>query len=249
MEASTYDPNTVAGDAFDMDNMVEGSTTKILTDTERTTIGNQSGTNSGDQTSIVGITGTKAQFSTAVTDGSVLYVGDVTSNVTTNLATSQTGTTVDVESSDGTNATLPQAISGGSAGVMSGADKAVLDSAIQEAGISGTVRSYTKQQNFGTTTLSDGANISWDLADNQVSKVTLAGNRTLDNPTNMVDGGTYILRVIQDATGTRTLAYGSAYKFPNGDDPVLSTTAADVDFITFISDGTSMFGVFSGGFS
>lgn len=40
------------------------------------------GTNSGDQTSIVGITGTKAQFSTAVSDGDILYVGDVTSNAT-----------------------------------------------------------------------------------------------------------------------------------------------------------------------
>lgn len=40
--------------------------------------GASSGTNTGDQTSIVGITGTKAQFNTAVTDGDVLYVGDVT---------------------------------------------------------------------------------------------------------------------------------------------------------------------------
>jgi hypothetical protein len=36
------------------------------------------GTNSGDQTSIVGITGTKAQFDTAVSDGNILYVGDIT---------------------------------------------------------------------------------------------------------------------------------------------------------------------------
>lgn len=39
---------------------------------------NLSGTNTGDQTSIVGITGTKAQFDTACTDGNFLYVGDVT---------------------------------------------------------------------------------------------------------------------------------------------------------------------------
>ena len=38
MLASTYDPNTVAGDAFAMDNMVEGTTTKILTDIERAAI-------------------------------------------------------------------------------------------------------------------------------------------------------------------------------------------------------------------
>ena len=34
------------------------------------------GTNSGDQTSIVGITGTKVQFNTAATDGDFLFVGD-----------------------------------------------------------------------------------------------------------------------------------------------------------------------------
>ena len=39
------------------------------------------GTNSGDQTSIVGITGTKSQFDTAVTDGNFLYVGDVTESI------------------------------------------------------------------------------------------------------------------------------------------------------------------------
>ena len=110
------------------------------------------------------------------------------------------------------------------------------------------VHSYTKQQNFGTATLTDGANISWDLDSEQVAKVTLAGNRTLDNPTNMVDGGTYILRVTQDATGTRTLSYGSAYDFGAEGAPVLTTTAAKTDILTFVSDGTSMFGVAAKGF-
>ena len=36
MLAATYDPTAVGGDAFDMDNMVEGATTKIFTNTERT---------------------------------------------------------------------------------------------------------------------------------------------------------------------------------------------------------------------
>lgn len=35
MTAAVYDPNSVEGDAFDMDNMVEGSTNKILTADER----------------------------------------------------------------------------------------------------------------------------------------------------------------------------------------------------------------------
>lgn len=40
MESGTYDPGLIASDVFDMDNMVEGATTKILTDTERTDIAN-----------------------------------------------------------------------------------------------------------------------------------------------------------------------------------------------------------------
>lgn len=35
--------------------------------------GTATGTNTGDQTSIVGITGTMAQFNTAVTDGNILF--------------------------------------------------------------------------------------------------------------------------------------------------------------------------------
>jgi len=56
MEASTYDPGTVAGDAFDMDNMVEG-TAKILTLTERNAISANSAK--------VGITPTQASDITA----------------------------------------------------------------------------------------------------------------------------------------------------------------------------------------
>ncbi|MFQ5954020.1 MAG: hypothetical protein ACE5JZ_03040 [Kiloniellales bacterium] len=102
---------------------------------------------------------------------------------------------------------------------------------------------YTKAQNFNATTLTDAANIAWEAEANQVASVTLAGNRTLDNPTNMKDGATYVLIVKQDATGSRTLSYGSAYKWPGGTAPTLSTGANDVDILVFVSDGTNMYGV------
>lgn len=109
---------------------------------------------------------------------------------------------------------------------------------------------YTGQQNFAEATLSDGANISWNLNTQQTATVTLAGNRTLDNPTNLVAGGTYLIRVVQDGTGSRTLAYGTAYKFPGGTDPVLTTgSGGAVDLLTFYCDGTNMLGVFTGDFS
>lgn len=48
----------------------KGVDDNFVTDAEKIVIGNTSNTNSGDQTSIVGITGTTAQFNTALTDGS-----------------------------------------------------------------------------------------------------------------------------------------------------------------------------------
>lgn len=108
---------------------------------------------------------------------------------------------------------------------------------------------YTKQQNFNATVLSDGANISWDLDDNQVASVTLGGDRTLDNPTNMKDGATYILIVKQDGSAPRTLAYGGAYLWEGGIAPVLSTGNNEIDILTFISDGTNMYGVIAQNFS
>ena len=43
MIAATYDPTNVASDVFDMDNMQEGTTNKILTSGERTVIENSKG--------------------------------------------------------------------------------------------------------------------------------------------------------------------------------------------------------------
>lgn len=49
---------------------------KDISDAALVVLGNTSNVNSGDQTTIAGITGTKAQFDTAVTDGNFMYVGD-----------------------------------------------------------------------------------------------------------------------------------------------------------------------------
>ena len=110
--------------------------------------------------------------------------------------------------------------------------------------LTATAREYTKTQNFDMTTLSDGANISWDLSQNQVATVTLAGNRTLDAPSNQVAGATYLLIVKQDGPGSRPRnPPAAAYKSPGGTEPTLSTGANAVDILTFVSDGSSMFGV------
>ena len=100
---------------------------------------------------------------------------------------------------------------------------------------------YTATQNFNATTLSDGATINWDASANQATTVTLAGNRTMAAPTNL-KVGTYILRVYQDATGSRTITWNSVFKWTAATAPVLSTTANALDIITLFSDGTNLYG-------
>ena len=109
----------------------------------------------------------------------------------------------------------------------------------------GTAQEYTRTHNFNATALTDATNISWDLAQNQVCSVTLAGSRTLSNPTNKVDGAVYILVVKQNGTGGYTLSYSSDYKFPGGTAPVVTSGANKVSVLTFVSDGTYLYGVSS----
>lgn len=97
-------------------------------------------------------------------------------------------------------------------------------------------------------TLADQATVAWDVSAGASAQLTLGGNRTLANPTNLQAGASYILFVRQDATGGRTLAYGSAFRWPSGAVPILSTAANAVDILTFISDGTLLYGVAQRGF-
>ena len=84
------------------------------------------------------------------------------------------------------------------------------------------------------TVLTDVASIATDLALSNNFSVTLAGNRTLANPTNIVAGQSGSIFVTQDGTGSRTLAYGTNFKFVAGTAPTLSTAAASVDRIDYV---------------
>ena len=66
----------------------------FMSGADKTKLDAISGTNTGDQTSIAGITGTKAQFDAAVTDGNFLYVGDAPTAHTHLLAAGATDVTI-----------------------------------------------------------------------------------------------------------------------------------------------------------
>jgi hypothetical protein len=106
------------------------------------------------------------------------------------------------------------------------------------AGVSlSAANTWTKAQTVDMIDLTDGASIAVDASLSNNFRVILAGNRTLANPTNLVDGWTVNVKVKQDATGSRTLAYGSKWKFPGGA-PTLTTTASATDLISGVYDST-----------
>lgn len=97
-----------------------------------------------------------------------------------------------------------------------------------------TANTWTKGQRGETTALSDGATITPDMADSNFFSVTLGGNRTLANPTNLTVGQSGSIFITQDGTGSRTLAYGSFWDFAGGSAPTLSTAINTVDRLDYL---------------
>jgi hypothetical protein len=111
-------------------------------------------------------------------------------------------------------------------------------------------QSFTAGQRGEITALTDGSTITPDLADSNNYSVTLGGNRTLANPSNIVAGQSGSFFISQDATGSRTLAYGSYYDFAGGTAPTLSTAASAVDRIDYVvRTTTSIHCVFTANYS
>lgn len=74
---------------------------------------------------------------------------------------------------------------------------------------------------------------AWDMSAGFDFVLTLNGNRTLANPTNTKVGQKGRLIIQQDATGSRTLTWGSNFKFANGTAPTLSTAASATDVLYY----------------
>lgn len=90
--------------------------------------------------------------------------------------------------------------------------------------------------------LTDAATVAVDLATGINFSVTLGGNRTLGNPSNTKVGQTGIIQIMQDGTGSRTLAYSSNWEFVAGTAPTLSTAASTKDILVYkVLSSTSIY--------
>ena len=91
-------------------------------------------------------------------------------------------------------------------------------------------QSYTPLETISSVT-------SWtpDWDSGNVQTMELTGATTINNPSNIEVGATYIIILKQDAEGTHTVSWGSQYKFPAGTTPTITTTANKADVITLVA--------------
>lgn len=121
-------------------------------------------------------------------------------------------------------------------GLAIGTDVQAYDAATAKTNVN---QSFSVAQRGAITALTDGATITPNMNNANNFSVTLGGNRTLANPTNLTAGQSGVIVITQDGTGSRTLAYGSYFKFPGGTAPTLTTTASAVDVLAYYVESST----------
>jgi len=105
--------------------------------------------------------------------------------------------------------------------------------------VTNAVQSFSVAQRGTVSALTDGSTITPDFAAANNYSLTIGGNRTLANPTNLTAGQSGAIVITQDGTGSRTLAYGSYFKFSGGTAPTLTTTASAVDVLVYYVESST----------
>lgn len=123
-------------------------------------------------------------------------------------------------------------------------------SKVLTANASGIV-TFNKAITEQSVALTSGAAVTLDISLGSVFTITLAHNITSftwSNPATSGDVSAFVLKVTQDGTGNRTIAFPAAVDFAGGTAPTLSTGANDVDVFVFftVDAGTTYYGFTAG---
>ena len=86
----------------------------------------------------------------------------------------------------------------------------------------------------------DGATITFDMDEANTHTVTLGGNRTLAL-SNVDVGQKFIIRLVQDGTGSRTVTWFTTIKWPGNLEPTLTETVNKTDVFGFICTATNQY--------
>ena len=93
---------------------------------------------------------------------------------------------------------------------------------------------WTKAQRGAVSALTYGATVTPNFDDSNNFSLTATGNFTLANPTGTITPGqSGVFVITQDATGSRTISWGTYFKGAGGTKPTLSTAPNSVDIISY----------------
>ena len=170
--------------------------------------------------------------------------GNVTGNATSATVANGLGASASVNTSGIITATsFTGALTGdvtgnaSSATNLTGAGSTAQVLGVNTGSLNGTKLYLSGNAAAEIVTLADGANIVPDFTTGNNFEVTLAGNRTLNNPTGVTTGQSGVIFVKQDATGSRTLGVQTHWQFAGGTAPTFTTTANAVDVIGYVVYG------------
>jgi hypothetical protein len=90
------------------------------------------------------------------------------------------------------------------------------------------------------TTDTDGATVTFNMSSSNVHTVVLADNRTLA-VSNVSVGQAFIIRLVQDGTGSRTVTWFSTIKWAGGSAPTLTTTLNKTDVFGFLCTASNAY--------
>lgn len=86
----------------------------------------------------------------------------------------------------------------------------------------------------------DASTVTFDMFVANLHQVTLGGNRTLALA-NVTIGQKFMVRLVQDGTGTRTVTWFTTIKWAAGTAPTLTTAINKADWFGFVCTGTNTY--------
>jgi len=87
---------------------------------------------------------------------------------------------------------------------------------------------------------SKSSSFAIDMSTGNNYNFTIAGNITLNNPTNTQPGQSGVIMITQDGTGSRTLAYQSHWNFVDGTPPIITAGAGTTSVLAYHVQDTDM---------